>query len=414
MKELIAQHEQLSAYIKANWHRSCNEPTGILKHKFLDPAAVYRAQLWDWDSFFCGMGLLNVYGDIQDYIQGCALNFLDLQRKDGSIPYMITVSEKYMEALPEITVTKRDEKSDLNSIKPLLAQMCVMASSKMEDNSWIRENYGKLKKHITHWEQTQQVSSGLFVWRSYRGSGTDNHPGLYGRPLNSAAGTELNCFMVLEYRAMAKIAAMCEDSEMEKVYTQKAEDLAKAINDHMWDPIDEIYYHLDTLSCKPPLARQEVFWDVPLKFKTWTSFMPMYAGIAPKEYAEKLVKKHLCNREEFWSDYGLRTLAKNEPVYNLVETGNPSNWQGPIWIVSTYLMFKGLLNYGYFEEAEQVARNLLGNLCRDLDENGALHEYYNPETGISNINLGFMNWNALAGLMVPELILRKNHEGNKT
>ena len=97
----------------------------------------------------------------------------------------------------------------------------------------------------------------------------------------------------------------------------------------------------------------------------------------------------------------------------MVETTNPSNWQGPIWIVSTYLMFKGLLNYGYVEEAEQVAKNLLGNLCRDLDENGALHEYYNPETGRSNLNLGFKNWNALAGLMVPELIAYKSHQTDK-
>lgn len=404
MERLKAMHEQLNTYIKANWHKSFNEPTGILKHRFLDPAAVYRAQLWDWDSFFCGMGLLEVYEETADYVKGCALNFLDLQRKDGSIPYMITVSEDYMEALPEIKLSERDENSDLNSMKPLLAQMCVMAGKKLSDFLWIKENYEKLRKHIIHWEETQQIKNGLFVWRSYRGSGTDNHPALYGRPLNSSVGVELNCFMYKEYQAMAEISEICNDEEMKKIYTEKAQKLAEAINEHMWDPIDEIYYHLDAMSQKPPLARQDVFWDIPLKFKTWTSFMPMYAGIAPKEYAEKLVKKHLLNREEFWSDYGLRTLAKNEPVYNLVETSNPSNWQGPVWIVSTWLMFKGLLNYGYLQEAKQVAENLLGNLCRDLEENGALHEYYNPESGNSHINLGFMNWNALAGIMVPELL----------
>jgi putative isomerase len=212
---------------------------------------------------------------------------------------------------------------------------------------------------------------------------------------------------------MAKIAAMCEDLTMEVEYLKKADCLAKAINNHMWDPVDEMYYHLDMLSSKPPLASQDVFWDIPLKFKTWTSFMPMYAGIAPEKYAEKLVKKHMLNRNEFWSDYGLRSLAQNESVYNVVESSNPSNWQGPIWIVSTYLMFKGLLNYGYVEEAEQVAKNLLGTLCRDLDENGALHEYYNPETGISNINLGFQNWNALAGVMVPELIAYRSQQTDK-
>ena len=403
MDELIELHNQLAQYIKGNWHKSFNEPTGVLKHGFIDPAAVYRAQLWDWDSFFCGLALMDVYDDTAHYLQGCALNFLDLQREDGSIPYMITVSSEHMEALPELSMKKRDGSCDLNSIKPLLAQMCLLGSMKIEDKSWIINNFQKLNKHIEHWEQTQQIPNGLFVWRSYRGSGTDNHPALYGRPLNSTAGVELNCFMYKEYLAMAQISELCGDKQMADSYKQKASNLADAINQHMWDPIDRMYYHLDVLSSKPPLARQEIFWDVPLKFKTWTCFMPMFAGIAPADRADEMVREHLMNPEEFWSDYGLRTLAKNEPIYNVVESSNPSNWQGPIWIVSTYLMFMGMLNYGYYDEAKQVATNLLTNLCRDLSVNGALHEYYNPETGISNINLGFMNWNALAGLMVPQL-----------
>lgn len=404
MDRLIELHDQLAQYIKANWYKSFNEPTGVLKHGFIDPAAVYRAQLWDWDSFFCGLALLDVYDDTAHYLQGCALNFLDLQREDGSIPYMITVSSEHMEALPELSMKKRDSSCDLNSIKPLLAQMCLLVSTKIEDKSWIINNFQKLNKHIEHWEQTQQIPNGLFVWRSYRGSGTDNHPALYGRPLNSSAGVELNCFMYKEYKAMAQISEFCGDKQLADSYKQKASKLADAINQHMWDPVDKLYYHLDVLSSKPPLARQEIFWDVPLKFKTWTCFMPMYAGIAPADRVVSMVREHLMNPEEFWSDYGLRTLAKNEPIYNVVESSNPSNWQGPIWIVSTYLMFMGLINYGYFYEAMQVASNLLSNLCRDLSANGALHEYYNPETGISNINLGFMNWNALAGLMVPELL----------
>ena len=129
----------------------------------------------------------------------------------------------------------------------------------------------------------------------------------------------------------------------------------------------------------------------------------MYAGIAPKEYADRMVAEHIMNENEFWSDYGVRTLAKNEPMYTTAETSNPSNWQGPIWIVSSYIIYKGLLNYGYVNEAKRLCENLLANLIRDIEENGAMHEYYNPETGKSNINLGFMNWNALAGIMADEL-----------
>lgn len=198
---------------------------------------------------------------------------------------------------------------------------------------------------------------------------------------------------------MAEIAEICSDILQKQEYLNKAEELAKAINDNMWDEIDGLYYHLDMLSQKPPLARQAISWNIPLKFRIWTCFMPMWAGICPKDRAKRMVKDHLMNPNEFYSDFGLRTLAKNEPLYHTTEMGNPSNWQGPVWIVSTYLMFMGLWNYSYFNEAKQVANNLISNLCRDLNENGLLHEYYNPETGTSNIGAGFMNWNALSAIM---------------
>lgn len=404
MDKIMELHKEIAEYIRANWRKSFNEPTGALKDKFIDPAAAYRGQLWDWDSYFCGLSLINVYEDTHEYIKGCVLNFINNQRDDGSIPYMIDVSENKMEALPQLGMKVRDEKSDLNSAKPLLAQMVLCALSGGADKELVAKVYDKLVKHIEHWESSQKKQNGLFVWRSYRGSGSDNHPALFGRPLNSSAGVDLNCFMYMEYLAMAELADLCGNKSDVKLYREKSKVLAELINTKMWDSIDGLYYHLDMLSEKPPLARQEIEWNVPLKFRTWTCFLPLYAGVAPKEYAERMVREHLLNPEEFFSDYGVRTLAKNEPLYSTAETSNPSNWQGPVWVVSTYLIFKGLLNYNYIEEAKAVAENLLSNLAKDIRENGAMHEYYNPETGTSNINLGFMNWNALAGLMVPELL----------
>ena len=405
MNNILELDSIIKSYIKDNWRKSMNEPTGDLKHKFLDPAADYRGQLWDWDSFFCGMAIVDVYPDAVDYVEGCVRNFLDNQASDGSVPYMIDVGEErtFSYALPILDRKPRPADSELNSVKPLLSQMAMLVFNKKKDISFLKEIYEGLKNHIAHWENTQKLNNGLFVWRSYRGSGTDNHPALYGRPLNSSAGVELNCFMVMEYRAMSKIAQLCGKDAEDCEYATKADCLADCINKIMWDPIDGLYYHIDSLSKKPPLANQDICWNVPLKFRTWTCFVPMYAAIAPKEYVERMVKDHLLNPDEFWSDFGIRTLAKNEPMYTVEETSNPSNWRGPIWIVSTYIIYKGLLNYGYINEAKALCENLLSNLVRDIKENGAMHEYYNPETGKSSINLGFMNWNALAGLMVDEI-----------
>ena len=394
--------EEIKKYIKDNWHASLKKPQGELKCPFIDPAAAYRGQLWDWDSFFCATALIDVYDDITEYIKGCVMNFLGHMREDSSVPYVIDANPVIMEGLPSNNIKSRGASSDINSAKPLLAQMAMLAVNKEGSADSFAPYYKKLKKYISHWEKTQLTASGLFVWRSHRGSGTDNHPAIYGRPLNSSAGTELNSFMYKEYLAFADLAQHFGKDEDAAIYKEKAANLKENINKHMWDDVDGMYYHLDMLSKKPQVAHQEISWDVPLKFKTWTSFMPMWAEIAPEEYAEIMVKKHLMNREEFFSDYGLRSLAKNERMYSTAETSNPSNWQGPIWIVSNFLMYKGLLNYGYKKEAKTVAENLQKTLYEDLKTNGCMHEYYNPETGKSSINAGFMNWNALAGLMETE------------
>lgn len=400
MADLKEKKETLRKYIKDNWHKSFNEPTGVLKYKFLDPAAVYRGQLWDWDSFFCAVSVIDVFPDTAEYLKGCVQNFLEYQREDGSIPYMICADQDNpMPALPKLGLKRRSEDCDINSIKPLIAQMAVMAADRLGDDEWLGEIYPKLRRHIEHWEESQLSEKGLFVWRSMRGGGTDNHPALYGRPLNSAAGTELNSFFFLEYMAMADIAKRCgNDGECNK-NTQKAKRLADAINENMFDPIDGMYYYLDMLSKKPPTAFAPLNWNVPLKFRMWTGFAPLYAGIAPKAYAKRAIEEHLLNPNEFWSDYGLRSMAKNEPVYNTVESSNPSNWQGPIWVVSAYIMYKALLNYGYEKEAKLAAENLINTLYADFKECGAFHEYWNGETGKSTIKKGFMNWNALIGIM---------------
>ncbi len=400
MADIQTKQAALLKYVKENWKKSFNEPTGDLKYKFLDPAAVYRGQLWDWDSYFCAVAVMDIFPETADYIKGCVQNFLEYQRDDGSVPYMICAdSDNPMPALPKLGLKERGPEADINSIKPLLAQMALMAHSAKKDEPWLKEIYPKIKRHIAHWEDTQLTDKGLFVWRSMRGGGTDNHPALYGRPLNSAAGTELNSFFYMEYLAVAKIADIAGEKAEAQAFTQKAENLADAINNNMYDPIDGLYYYLDMMSKKPPTAFAPVTWNVPLKFRMWTSFAPLYAGIAPKEYAKRAIEEHLLNPEEFWSDYGLRSMAKNEPIYNTVESSNPSNWQGPIWVVSTYIMYVSLLNYGYKAEANKVAENLINTLYTDYCECGAFHEYWNPETGKSNIKVGFMNWNALICLM---------------
>ena len=39
--------------------------------------------------------------------------------------------------------------------------------------------------------------------------------------------------------------------------------------------------------------------------------------------------------------------------------GSQSNWQGPIWGISNYMVFRGLTDYGFKKEARQLAEKTI-------------------------------------------------------
>ena len=122
----------------------------------------------------------------------------------------------------------------------------------------------------------------------------------------------------------------------------------------------------------------------------------MWAGIATPKQANRMVKEHYKNTETFCAPFGVRTLSKMEKMYTIKKSGNPSCWLGPIWGISNYMTFIGLLNYGYVSEAKKLAKKTITLFGRDIEQCGEMHEYYDPETGEGVNNPGFQNWNLLS------------------
>ena len=126
----------------------------------------------------------------------------------------------------------------------------------------------------------------------------------------------------------------------------------------------------------------------------------MWAGIATPEQAQEMTSRHYKDPKTFHAPYGVRTLSKMEKMYNLKASGNPSSWLGPIWGVSNYLVFRGLLKYRFEAEARELAEKTILLFGRDFERFGALHEYYQPENGEPILNKGFQNWNYLVLNMI--------------
>lgn len=399
----------LTAHIRENTAALLKQPRSFIHYPFIDPGSVYDGNVWDWDTFWSVYGLFSV-ADLFDeemnqriltHARGNVLNFIDHQQPDGYIPMMIEVAE-----WPEpYLVMKHKEGVRMNMHKPFLCQQIALISRHQRDWQWAAPLVPALEKYFAYYRTYLNENCGLYVWHDDIMIGMDNDPATFGRPQDSTANIFLNSFMVMELQAMADIlTALGMDPA---AYLSEKQRLTDAIQTECWDPRDMFFYSVDVdiRTRKFDWFHQGlgVFWKtLPIKVRVWSGFLPMLAGFATQEQAAALVK-HVFDDATFGSDWGLCTLAKDERMFDLSVTNNPSNWLGPVWLVANYAVFKGLLDYGFRAEAERLAEASLNLLGRDLEQTGCLHEYYSPLDGSPIMNGGFINWNILVLTMLRDL-----------
>jgi putative isomerase len=155
----------------------------------------------------------------------------------------------------------------------------------------------------------------------------------------------------------------------------------------MWSEADGSFWNID--------SRTHAF----VKIKTWTNFVPLWAGIASEAQAARMIPS-LLDPATFWSPNGVRTLAKTETLYDPAK----GYWRGPVWVLSNYLMMRGLLNFGHAAEAAALADKTQHLLVADFQKTGGMNENYNPDTGAPDASGHFVSWNLLAEHMKDEAL----------
>jgi len=190
--------------------------------------------------------------------------------------------------------------------------------------------------------------------------------------------------------------------------------LKAAIQKNCWDPKDGFYYSVD-INLRPVTNEPSVIFGQTMvlhsgmprtydgliqRFGVWSGFLAMWAEVATPEQAKRMVAQNFKDTATFNATYGVRTLSKLEKMYSVRASNNPSNWQGPIWGISNYLTWRALVKYGFTTEARELATKTITLFGRDVKRNGAMHEYYEPDTGEPVLNKGFQNWNYLVLNMI--------------
>lgn len=394
----------LRTYITSDYRNMYREKGGIFKYGFLTPGSVsYNDVLWDWDSYFSNVALRQILkdtggnrGEALEYERGCILNFLSFTDPDGFMPVMVARTTDPSALRPEDIYRE-------NMHKPVLAQHAAfLIREDGGDAEWLRESFGKLQCHIGNYlDHHRHKATGLFYWQTDKMIGVDNDPCTFYRPNGSSASIFLNCLMVRELEAMGYLGGRLGMPDAAMFYDKERNKLIDAIREHCFDKRDGFFYSVD-INLRPVDLSQYYHrgmprhWDCIIqRIDAWSGFMALWAGAATPEQAKRVVQRYR-DKNSFNCEAGVRTLSPLEKMYRVVPSNNPSCWLGPVWGISNYLTFRGLLKYGYTEDAFKLCEKTLRLFGRDIVRTGEMHEYYSPDDGEPIINPGFMNWNMLA------------------
>ncbi len=202
---------------------------------------------------------------------------------------------------------------------------------------------------------------------------------------------DLNTMLVSEAKSLTAMAMVLGKTSDAEVWEKDVQARSKKINALMWDPASGFYYNVDakthTFTSKTPadLKREEII-----------GFLPLWAGIATKEQAARLVAK-LKDTSKFWRPYGVPSLAADDRYYN-----PKGYWNGPVWVQWNYLIVRGLLQYGYVREARELTARVAGAMIAQLKKDHNFWEFYSPDEAWAGYHRTYI-WAGIINKMLYEV-----------
>jgi hypothetical protein len=107
-----------------------------------------------------------------------------------------------------------------------------------------------------------------------------------------------------------------------------------------------------------------------------TSFYPLLTGRVPSEMAERMVREHFFNPDEFWGEWMLPSISRVDPAYPEQEY-----WRGRIWAPMNFLVYLGLRRCQAEGARKCLAEKSVTLLLKEWRANRHVHENYSAETG---------------------------------
>lgn len=318
------------------------------KYRMISPSKGCYAGVWNWDSAFHAIGMIDIDTEIA---KEQILGFLQFQKEDGLLPDVIWEDGRIVDAY---------------SKPPVMAYAAFKIYEACQDTEFLKEVYPKLVLNEKFWRE-KRLHNGLFHYDADRSDGCDdkeyytrvryetgwdNSLRWDGEPQNLWP-VDLNCFMVMTYRSLSKMAEALNLESNE--WKDKEKKLTAKIEKYLWNKKINGYTDYDFVK------------NSSSGVLTPASFMPLFIEISSKERAQDM---NTIAQKQFLP--GMPTVAYDNPEYST------DYWRGLCWLNVAYFAAKGLNNYGFSETAETIKSTVLDWIYNDGD---TIHENYNSKTG---------------------------------
>lgn len=345
--------------------------------------------LFDWDTYFAGymFALFN-----KELAYANAIEITKSITKGGFIPNFTASYGK-----------KSEDRS-----QPPVGSFVVKEIYKRFGEEWfLKETYEELLSWNRWWPKNRDndgylswgsnpVDDPAYLWESNNlqaamyESGLDNSPMYDGVPFNKSkhvlelADVGLTSMYIWDCQNLSEIAELLGKKEDAKELRERADVYGKALKS-LWSEEKGIYLNkrTDNNSFSERLSP--------------TNFYPLLTGIPTPKQAETMIKGHYFNPGEFYSEWVIPSIARNDPAFS-----DQNYWRGRIWGPMNFLVYAGILNYDLPDARKDLVKKSNNLLMQNWVERGGVYENYNAITGYSddvNNSDPYYHWGALLGFM---------------
>ena len=282
---------------------------------------------------------------------------------------------------------------------PLGSLMCSLIYKKYNEKWFLKEVYDDLLKYNRWWDINRN-NRGYLSW----GSGLAEDPA--GTKENAIAesdlastnyfddivynsnshkleiaSVELLSLYIADCKALAEVAGILEKDEDKTELLMRAEKYSESLEE-LWDNETGIYRDKNLLT-------NQFCSILPA-----TNFYSLLSGVPDQLKAERMVREHLFNPDEFFGEYMIPLLAGNNSVS--IDTFSSGSRILP---KANFLIYLGLRNYDFPDSRKLLSERSMNLVMKEWGMNKRIYENYNSLTGLGSDLPGNDSFYTTGGLL---------------